>query len=372
MIILFIVNSPDFFLSHRLPLALAARECGFHVHIATGPGRSSQKIVDLNFQYHELPISRSGRKPLAELRAVFAIYALMKCIRPNLVHLVSIKPVLYGGLIARLLSVPAMVAAVSGLGTVFLGASRSRKVLRFFVKRFYRLSLSHSNSRVIFQNFDDFQSLISIGAVSAQNAFLIKGSGVSLSNYHVVPEPTDVPVVTFASRLLIDKGVIEFCDAARELRKRGVDARFLLAGSRDKDSLSSVSLKFISDLQQEGVIELLGYQNDIARLFSSSNLVVLPSYREGFPKVLMEAAACGRAVVTTDVPGCRDAVKHGETGLVVAAFDHLALADAIEKLVLDRELRAKMGTNARCLAESDFSIESVIQAHLSIYRGLVQ
>lgn len=371
MILLFVVNIPEFFLSHRLPLAIEAKRAGFKVHIATGPGPACQKIAELGFEHHLIPISRSGRNPFAEIRTLWVLYRLMRKIRTDLVHLVTIKPVLYGGLTARLAGVPAMVAAISGLGTVFIDRDRSRSWLRSGVVWFYRLALGHSNVRVIFQNPDDRSALIGMGAVRDEQAALIRGSGVFLADYPMRPEPEGVPVVTFAARLLRDKGVWEFVEAARVLKERGVAAKFWLAGSTDPGNPTSISEDDAARWGKDGLVEVLGYRHDIADLFAESNIIVLPSYREGLPKALIEAAACGRAVVTTDVPGCRDAIEPEKTGLLVPVRDASALAEAIRTLIEDPQRRKQMGASGRELAEREFSIETVVDAHLAIYRELL-
>lgn len=371
MILLFVVNSAEFFLSHRLPLAIAAKSAGFKVHIATGPGSGCQKIAELGFAHHLLPITRSGRNPLAELGALWAIYRLMREVKPDLVHLVTIKPVLYGGLMARLAGVPALVAAISGLGTVFVNGERAHSWMRRGVERLYRLALGHPNAKVIFQNPDDRSALIGMGAVREEQAVLIKGSGVSLADYPMRPEPEGVPVVTFAARLLKDKGVREFVETARILRTRGVGARFWLVGAPDPGNPTSITEDEVSSWHAQGWVEALGQRSDIAEIFAQSHVVVLPSYREGLPKTLIEAAACGRAVVTTDTPGCRDAIVPGETGLLVPPRDAPALADAIQSLLENPERRRQMGAAGRRLAEREFGIEKVVDAHLAIYNELL-
>ena len=370
MILLFVINTPGFFLSHRLALAIAAKREGFIVHIATGPGEECQKIVDFGFIHHLVPISRSGRNPFVELRTLWALFWIFRSVRPDLVHLVTIKPVLYGGVIARLAGVPAMVAAISGLGTVFIEHKEIRSWMRRGIQCLYQIALGHPNIKVIFQNPDDCTALIGMGAVHEDKTVIIKGSGVSLDVYTLQPEPVGVPVVTFAARLLKDKGVIEFVEAARILRGRGVTSRFWLAGSLDAGNLSSVSEENLSFWRKEAVVEILGHQGDIPNLFANSSIIVLPSYREGLPKNLIEAAACGRAVVTTNVPGCRDAIEPGVTGLLVSARDSLALADAIQVLIEDPRRRKQMGASGRALAEREFAVKKVVDIHLTIYREL--
>jgi glycosyltransferase involved in cell wall biosynthesis len=368
---MFVVNIPEFFLSHRLPLAIAAKKKGLIVHIATGPGQACQEIVNLGFHHHLVPIYRGGINPFADLSTLWGFFWLFRKIKPDLVHLVTIKPVLYGGLMARLARVPAVVSAISGLGTVFIDRGNKFFWIRRSVELLYRLAFGHSNSKVIFQNLDDRTALISMGAVDENNTLIIKGAGVLLSAYPMRPEPEGLPVVTFAARLLKDKGVMEFVEAARELRKRGAIARFWLAGSIDSGNLSSVSDWDLSLWIKEGLIEILGHQLDIPNLFAKSNIIVLPSYREGFPKTLIEAAACGRAVVTTDVPGCRDAIESEITGILVPVRDVSALADAIQSLINDSQRRKQMGKCGRVLAEREFTIEGVVNSHLSIYSELI-
>jgi len=243
-------------------------------------------------------------------------------------------------------------------------------VLRRVVGRLYRLALKKENLKVIFQNPDDFRVMKNVGAVDAKKAVMIKGSGVDLSLYKFSPEREGIPVVTFAARLLRDKGVVEFIEAVRLLRQRGVVARFQLVGELDSGNPTSITPEELEEWRSSGIVELLGYRRDMAQIFSECHVVVLPSYREGLPKVLMEAAACGRAVITTDVPGCRDAIENDVTGLLVQVCDIEALADAIETLIENPMLRLRLGQAGRELAERDFGIEGIVKQHLDIYQSL--
>ena len=372
MVLLFVVNDPEFFLSHRLPLAIAAREAGFDVQVATALRPACDQIVKLGFVHHPFPLSRSGCNPLVELRTLWALYRLLRKVKPSIVHLVTIKPVLYGGLTARLAGVQALVAAVAGLGTVFVARGSNFSPLRLGVRWLYRLALRHRNLRVIFQNPEDRSVIVGFGAVRSEQTALIKGSGVVLSDYPMRPEPVGTPVVTFAARLLKDKGVVEFVEAARLLRNRAVASRFWLVGVPDPGNVTSINDTDVEFWRESGLIEPLGYRNDIAEVFANSNVVVLPSYYgEGLPKVLIEAAACGRVVITTDRPGCRDAIEPNVTGLLVPPRNAAALADAIERLIQDAALRRSMGKAGRALAEREFGIEKVIDAHLRIYNELL-
>jgi len=316
-------------------------------------------------------MTRSGRNPFAELVTLWVMCRLFFRLKPDLVHLVTIKPVIYGGIAARLAGVPSVVSAISGLGFVFISSDFKACLMRFFVGRLYRLALGKNNLRIIFQNSDDRDALLGLCAAVPEKAVIIRGSGVDLNKYPVLSESDNIPVVTMAARLLRDKGVCEFIEAARLLVNQGVKVRFWLVGDPDPGNPASILPKELEVWRQEAYVELLGFRNDIAEVFATSNLIVLPSYREGLPKVLLEAAACGRAVVTSDVPGCRDAIEPGVTGLLVPARDAEALASTIKQLVEDHVLRQRMGIAGRRLAEREFSIEKVVDAHLAVYQELV-
>lgn len=369
MKILYIVNEPWFFLSHRLPIALAAKEQGDTVHVATKAGASVRDISDKGFIHHEISLSRNGSSILNELDSLVEIWKLLIKVKPDVVHLVTIKPVLYGGIAARFAPVKNVVAAVSGLGTLFLSEGIKAESKRKVGTLLYRLALGSKKTTVIFQNPDDKQLLVDLKAVKPEQTILIRGSGIDLSEFYFSPENLDgKPVVTFAARLLFDKGLAEYVDAIKLLNKKGVEASYQIVGDLDLGNSTSASAENLKQWQSIDNLTIRGYQKDMAAVFRESNLVVLPSYREGLPKVLIEAAACGRAVITTDVPGCRDAIESNITGLLVAAKNAEDLADAIEKLVTDSELRVTMGAAGRQLAEREFAIEKVVEQHLSIYQ----
>lgn len=370
--LLFVINDAAFFISHRLPLAVAARENGFEVHVATPEAIVSEKIKEEGFIFHAIPLSRSGKNLLMELKSVFALYRLMQKIKPDLVHLVTIKPILYGGLMARVLKVPAVVAAVSGLGYAFTSHTARSKILRAAIKRLYRLALGHNHLKVIFQNPDDRQLFLQNKTCLPSQTVLIRGSGVDVLAYKVFPEKTDRIVVVMISRLLKDKGVFEYVAAAKILKSAGIQAQFLLIGDSDESNPAFIDKALLAQWRKEGNVELLGFRDDIEQLIGQSNLVVLPSYREGLPKILIEAAACGRAVITTDVPGCRDAIEPNQTGLLVSVKDANALALAMKQLIEDSDYRQQLGKAGRALAEREFAIEHIVAAHLEVYQELSQ
>ena len=369
MKILYIVNEPWFFLSHRLPIAVAAKKQGYTVHVATRAGEAVQEILDKGFIHHELSLSRNSSSVPNELASLLDIWKLINKVEPDVLHLVTIKPVLYGGIVSRLTSVNKVVAAVSGLGTLFLATGAKAELKRKVGIGLYRLALQSNKTTVILQNPDDKQLLIDLKAVKAEQTTLIRGSGIDLSEFKAFPENLDdIPVVTFAARLLFDKGLAEYIEAIKLLNKKGIIASYQIVGDLDPGNSTSATATDIEEWQSIPNLNVVGYQKDMATVLRHSNMVVLPSYREGLPKVLIEAGACGRAVITTDVPGCRDAIEANKTGLLVPAKDVNELAKAIEKLVTDSELRVQMGVAGRQLAEREFAIEKVVKQHLSIYQ----
>ena len=368
--LLFVVNVDWFFLSHRLPIALEAMRQGYQVHIATGLTDRLDELQCNGLVVHPLALDRSSAGLGNSWRTMVQLWQIFRTVRPDVVHLVTIKPMLLGGLVARLAGVPAVVAAVSGLGFVFTARGAKAAVRRWLVGALYRVALGHRNLKVIFQNADDLRSLAKVAHLPAAKVAMIRGSGVDLARYAHVPLPGGVPVVVLAARLLADKGVLEFVQAVRLLRQRGCEARFVLVGTVDTANPASFTDAVVSAWVHDGVVEWWGHRADMPQVLAAAQVVVLPSYREGLPKVLIEAAACGRAVVTTDAPGCRDAISPNVTGVLVPVRNAVALADAMEDLVKD-PLRCKvMGDAGRALAEKAFDVRQVVAAHLQIYQEL--
>lgn len=369
--LMFVVNVDWFFLSHRLPIALEARRQGFEVHIATGLTDRLGDLERAGLIVHPLVLDRSSASIGNAFATIKQLVRAFREVRPDVVHLVTIKPVLLGGLAARLARVPAIVAAVSGLGFVFIAHGLRAALRRSVVGAMYRFALHHRNVKVIFQNAEDRASLVRITGLDQTKTTLIRGSGVDLASYRFTPEPSGVPVILLAARLLADKGVREFVEAARLLRQRACVVRMVIVGTGDPANPTSIAKEELAKWAQEGLIEQWGHRSDMPAVLASANVIVLPSYREGLPKVLAEAAACGRAVVTTDVPGCRDAIEPDSTGLLIPPRDAVALADAIALLVEDQQLRCRMGAAGRRLAESAFDVQQVVAAHIDIYRELM-
>lgn len=369
--IVFVVNVDWFFCSHRLPIGLRAIESGYEVHVACAITNRKDQLESMGFIVHSIKIARGKKGFVSNAIAFLEIYKLYLSVKPDLVHLVTIKPVLFGGIAARLARVNSVVSAISGLGYVFVTQSFWGRIQRFVISTFYGFALKHKNLRVIVQNTDDRDLICKIACLPTQKVTMIRGSGVDLKEYRAVPIGSGIPVVIFAGRLLRDKGVREFVAAAEGLVAKGVIAKFLIFGDLDPDNPASLTNSDLQAIHCRGVVECQGYSSQMNAMLSMSSIVVLPSYREGLPKVLLEAAACGRVVVTTDVPGCRDAIEPGKTGLLVPARDAEALADAIAWLLENPEVCAEMGREGRLLAERAFDVETVVGCHLDIYRELL-
>jgi len=369
--LLFLVNVDWFFVSHRLPIALAAQDAGYEVHIACAFIDKYDFLLQLGFKLHPLELSRTGTKLMSEIISCINFFKVLRVVKPDLVHLVTIKPVLYGGIACRLLGVRNRVASISGLGYVFIATGLKATLMKAGISALYRFALKSKHSKVIFQNADDMQKFININAIYPQQVVMIRGSGVDLASFSFVAEPEGIPVIMLMARLLIDKGVLEFVEAARILKYQGVKCRFVLVGNTDENP-KSVSSTLLNTWINEGVIEYWGYSDNPAETYSKANVAVLPSYREGLPKSLIEAAACGRAVITTDVPGCRDAILPDVTGILVPAKDAKSLAEAISVLCENSQLRKRLGSAGRKLAEDEFDIKSVINTHISIYEKLLE
>ena len=373
--LLFVVNVDWFFLSHRLPIALEALRQGYEVHIATALTDKITVLQDHGFVVHPLSLDRSDAGFWGAWISFRQIYGVCEDVKPDVVHLVTIKSVLFGGLAARLSRVPAVVSAISGLGFVFVSRGIKAKIRRWLVGILYRFALGHHNLKVIFQNPDDLACLAKFAHLAEQKATIIRGSGADLTQYRVTPFPAGVPVVLIASRLLVDKGIREFVQSARILRERGLsaqDARFVIVGKPDPANPASLRSEELAQWAEEGVVEVWGHRTDMPQVMETAHVIVLPSYYgEGLPKVLIEAAACGRVVVTTDHPGCRDAIEPNKTGLLVPIKNSLALADAIDYLIKNPEVRKIMGASGRALAEKEFAIEKIVAEHMKIYENLL-
>ena len=368
--IVFAVNVDYFFLSHRLPLALAARDAGMDVWVVAGETDRRSEIESYGLGFMPIAISRKSTNPIREAKLFAQLLRVYVRLHPHIVHQVSIKPVLYGSLAARIIPAVGVVNGISGFGYA-LGLSGQRRVLRAIVMTAYRAALSHPRSLTIFQNSEDRKEFVEKGLVPCNRAILIRGSGVDRDHFAPTLEPEDSRIVMFAGRLIWEKGVAQFVEAARILKGLMPELRFVVVGSPDEDSPQTVSRDVLSRWAAEGLIEWWGPRGEMPAVLSLASIVVLPTYyREGVPKILIEAAAVGRAIVATDTPGCRDIVRHRENGLLVPPKDVNSLVDAIRLLMSSPSLRSGYGQAGRTLVEREFRIELVVAQTLEAYRTL--
>ena len=366
-----VVNEASYFISHRLPLALEASRRGDELVVFCGAGTGEHALDQLGVRHRTFALSRSGFNPINELRSLRQLRALYAEERPDLVHHVTIKPVIYGTPAARWEQIPAVVNAIPGLGFVFTRRGFGAAIRRGLVNVMYRLALLHPNMRLIFQNREDMESFLSHSTISHRDAYLIRGSGVDLEALVFAEEPPGPPVFVLIARMLKDKGVREFVDAARIVGREFPEWRFHLVGDVDAGNPSSLLRETLEDWQEEGVIEWIGHANDICTVLTFSHVVCLPSYREGLPKSLLEAAAVGRAIITTNVPGCREVVTDNVTGVLTEPRDVGTLAAAMKRVGQDPEFRRRLAVAARRKAEAIFSIEDVVRDTYMIYDELI-
>jgi glycosyltransferase involved in cell wall biosynthesis len=365
--LLFVVTEDWYFVSHRLLLAMTAREAGYDVAVATRARQHAETISRTGIRVIPFELSRRVGNPLLELLKLLSLY-LREC--PDIVHHVALKPVFLGGLAGCLAGLSAQVNAVAGLGWLFISQSRTARLLSPLIRWTLARLMNVSRSRVIVQNPDDAELLKKAG-VRQSHLRMIRGAGVDTSEFSPSPERKEPICVVLAARILWDKGVGEFVEAARQLKADGVKARFILVGDPDPDNPAAVPETKLHAWQKEKVVEHWGHRDDMVEVFHAAHVVCLPSYREGLPKVLLEAAACARPIVTTDVPGCREVVREGENGLLVPVRDAQALSVALLGLIKNSELRAKMGHSGREIVIEEFSSKKVIEQTLDLYKELI-
>ena len=354
-----------------MTLACAARDAGFDVHVACPVGNPAKHLAAEGFPFHAIPLDRCGVNPIHELATLASLIRVYKRVRPDLVHHLRLKPVLYGSLAARFTGVPTVVNLLTGLGYLFTSNSRAARLLRQLVMLACRVAFSHPNQRLVLQNPDDRDLLLRHGVLPVEKTLLINGSGVDTDRFSPRPEPVGPPVIMLASRMLWDKGVGEFIQAARILRDSGLKARFVLVGDTDAANPSAIPLVRLHEWNNSGVIEWWGPRADMSDALNQAHIVCLPSIREGLPRILAEAASCGRPLVATDAPGCREVVRNGDNGLLVPLRDSRSLARTLRLLVENAALRQAMGARSRERALREFSVSLVISQTLGLYSLLL-
>lgn len=369
--IIFTVTEDWFFCSHFLTRAIAANRQGYQVTVVTRVQNYSDKITSGGLKLIPINLFRLGMNPWRELRIIWELVRIYKSERPDIVHHVALKPILYGSIAALVTRVPFIINAPVGMGYVFSSKQWQANLFRPLVILAYRLLLNPINSCVIFENPDDLRMMTNTGLINPKRATLIRGAGIDPNVFTPKVESEGTPVVILAARMLWDKGVGEFVDAAKQLRKNGLKCSSIIVGSPDPENPASIPEETLRRWHSEGIVEWWGHKEDMPKIFAKSNIVVLPSYREGLPKVLIEAASCGRAIVATDVPGCREIVRHNENGLLVPPRDSKSLAEALKVLIKDPELRGKMGARGREIVETEFSEEIVVKQTMEVYKKLL-
>ena len=366
-------NTDWYLYNFRRALALALQRTGYDVLLISPPGPYGEKLRGLGLRWESLPMQRRSLNPLRELALLWHLVRLLRREQPALVHGFTIKCAVYGSLAARLAGIHARVNAVAGMGYVFTSSQWKARLLRPVVRGLLRLALGGRDARLILQNADDVELFRQAGLVDPAHVRLIRGSGVNCAQFAgISPQaPTDgCPRMLLASRLLWDKGVAEYVDAIRQLRKQGHTFRALLAGTPDPGNPAAVPEATIRGWVDEGLLTWLGHVDDMVGLLGAVDIVVLPSYREGLPRTLVEAAACGLPLITTDVPGCREVVTDGVDGLLVPMGDSEALARAMARLQDDPAFARQLGDAARRKARAQFDERIVVERTLAVYTEL--
>lgn len=370
-VLLFVVTEDWYFWSHRSGLATAAKEAGFDVALAARFTHHRERIEALGVQCYPLPFHRDAANPLADLAMLFALSRIIKAARANLVHAVALKPILL--CFWALIRFPDLrfCLAVTGLGHLFIADDPFVRVLRLCLRPFLRFLMNHPRSTVILQNEDDLAMLAGERLVTRGHSRLIRGAGVDTVKFGAAPIPqSEVPTVLLPARMLRDKGVVEFIEAVGLMHQRGIAVRGVLVGALDEGNPSALTRPRLEELCRAHGCEWWQHREDMPAVYAEADIVCLPSYREGLPKALLEAASSARPLVATDVPGCREICRQDESGLLVAPRDVEALAAALGQLLADTASRARMGQRAREIVEHEFSAEIVNRQTVALYREL--
>ena len=368
--LLYLVTEDWYFVSHRLPMARAARQAGFEVHVAARVAEHGPAIAAEGFILHPLDWERGSADPVTFLRSVRTVRALYRAVRPDLVHHVALQPSITGSLAA--LGLPlAVINAVAGMGFAFTATGLRARVARAIMTALMRRLFSRPTSTVLVQNPDDQAALAALG-IAPDRIVRIPGSGVDVDRLTPLPEPGGPPTAAYVGRLLVDKGVAALMDAHARLAARGQPLHLLLAGEPDPANPASISPALLEQWRRRPGVAFLGHVPDIRSVWAMAHIAVLPSRREGLPLSLLEAAACGRPLIATDVPGCREIARAGVNAILVPVDDPDALAAAMHQLAGDPELRARYGAASRRLAEAEFSSAHIGRAIVALYRRVLE
>jgi len=369
--LLFTGNEAAYFMAHRHDLARAARDAGWEVHVASPPGAAIEEMRAAGFVPHVLPVTRSGMRPDRELLSLVAHCRLIRRLQPDLIHAIALKAIVLTGFANRLSGNRPLILGVMGLGHFFTEPSLEARLIRLLFRLLFPLLVGR-RCRVVHQNQADLERLSYTPAVAARSA-LVRGSGVDVEQFRPAPEPPGPVTVLLPARMIWKKGIGQFVEAARLLAAADLGVRMVLAGDSDAGNPFAVPREQLVAWNQSGVVTWLGHQTDMPALFASCHIVALPTYYgEGLPQSLLEAAASGRPIVTTDTPGCNDVVHHEDNGLLVPPRDPAALAAALQRLCRDPALRRRLGARGRTRAMTEFSMATVHGQMLEMYDSLAR
>jgi glycosyltransferase involved in cell wall biosynthesis len=369
--VMYFISVDWFFCSHFLGRAVAARNAGYEVLVLTNVDQHGGTIEAAGLRLIPLRMDRRSMSLYSTWVTFMQVLRVYREERPSLVHQIALKPVLLGGIAARLCGIRHVVNAIVGGGYAMTSGSFRMRVFRPILRLALRLLLNPEGSKVIFENTDDIEEFVRKKQVAPAAAVLIKGSGVDPALFSSDGSKEDPPIVLLGARLLWDKGIGEFVEAANLLRARGIKARFVIAGDADPGNRACIDRQTLDLWRAAGVVEFWGFRKDMPEVLSRASVACLPSYREGLPRFLLEAMAAGLPCVATDVPGCRGAVADGDNGLLVPARDAVALADALQRLVVDPSLRTRMGRRGRDRIADEFSSELIESQTLGLYRQML-
>ena len=370
--LLMVANVDWFFISHRLCIAQEAKKNGWEVFVAAENTGRANEIINEGITFIDIKFSRSGINPFEELLTLYKFRKLYKEINPDIIHHITLKPVIYGSLVAKILKIKGVVNAISGLGYNFTEDRKSmvQKVMLSIMK----YGFNRNNLVIIFQNENDQKELTELRVIHPGNSIVrIKGSGVDLEKFYESPFPSFERIkILLPIRMLWDKGVKELRDASDILKEKYYDkVQFILSGLADEDNKAGVPASYLNDWQDGNFVKWIGYQKNMVEVYQDSHIVVLPSYREGMPKSLIEACAIGRAIVTTNAIGCRECVDEGINGYKVSIYSSQELANALEQLINNHAMIKVMGHNSRIKSEEEFNVNNVIRIHLETYNKLL-
>ena len=369
--ILLCANTDWYLYNFRLAFAKELRRQGHEVILLSPPGDFKDRLQADGFQWESISLSRRGVNPLNEILSVVRLAKIYKTVQPDLVHHHTIKCVLYGSIAAAMAKIPGRVNSITGRGFIFSSTEPLALILKPLIKLVYKFIFSVAKPRVIFENQNDLAFFLENGLVKREKADLIPGVGVDTNRFHETDSAvtSSIPIILLATRMLWDKGVGVFVNAAKLINKQGEKARFVLVGGVDEGNPASIDKEILEQWHTDGVVEWWGFRDDLPSIYSSCSIFSFPTmYGEGVPTVLLEASACSCPLIATDIPGCRDVITHGVNGLLVPPQDPQALAEAIETLLNDPELRAKMGKAGRQLALDKFSLEKIIEQTMAVYQ----